>query len=161
MDSETPAHGQQVISASVFIHQNFDGIEKVFLPKRASTKKFLPDVYELPGGHIDFGEDIVTGLKREITEEFQMEIKVGDPFYVFTYRNQIKGSHSIEVIYFATFVTSINKIQLNPKDHSQFNWFTESNFHEAMTEKKMEDDQEFIAIRNGFNLLQGDSLNFG
>ena len=34
---------------------------KILLPKRASTKKFLPNVYELPGGHIDFGEDIADG----------------------------------------------------------------------------------------------------
>jgi hypothetical protein len=65
-DSETPAFNQQVITACAFIHENFDGLEKVFLPKRADTKKFLPSVYELTGGHIDFGEDMVTGLAREI-----------------------------------------------------------------------------------------------
>jgi ADP-ribose pyrophosphatase YjhB (NUDIX family) len=67
-DSETLAVGQQVITACAFIHQQFDGVEKVFLPRRALTKKFLPGVFELPGGHIDFGEDIVVGLKREIME---------------------------------------------------------------------------------------------
>ena len=67
-DSEIPKDGQQVITATAFIHHNFDGVEKVFLPKRAATKKFLPNINELPGGHIDFGEDIVKGLKREILE---------------------------------------------------------------------------------------------
>lgn len=43
------------------------------MPKRADTKKFLPSVYELPGVHIDFGEEPVSGLKREIYEEFGME----------------------------------------------------------------------------------------
>ena len=79
-DSETLADGQQVITACAFIHRQIDGVEKVFLPKRADTKKFLPSVYELPGGHIDFGEDPITGLKREIDEEFGMEVEVGDPF---------------------------------------------------------------------------------
>ena len=67
-DSETLATGQQVITACAFIHQTFDSIEKVFLPKRAATKKFLPGVFELPGGHIDYAEDIVVGLKREVIE---------------------------------------------------------------------------------------------
>jgi len=31
------AKGQQVITACAFIHANFDGVEKVFLPKRAAT----------------------------------------------------------------------------------------------------------------------------
>ncbi|MDP3883136.1 MAG: hypothetical protein Q8Q48_03725 [Candidatus Staskawiczbacteria bacterium] len=51
-DSEKPAQGQQVITACAFIHHNFDGVEKLFMPRRADTKKFLPGVYELPGGHI-------------------------------------------------------------------------------------------------------------
>jgi 8-oxo-dGTP diphosphatase len=68
-DSETPAHGQQVIVACAFIHHSFDGVEKVFLAQRADTKKFFPGVYEIPGGHIDFGEDVIVGLKREVQEE--------------------------------------------------------------------------------------------
>src|SRR3546814_11693547 len=72
-DSEVPAHGQQVITACAFTNNNFDGIEKVFLPKRADTKKFLPGVYEIPGGHIDYGEDVAAGLKREIQEELKMD----------------------------------------------------------------------------------------
>src|SRR5258706_7576807 len=102
-DSETPAHGQQVHSACAFIHHDFARITKVFLPKRADTKKFLPGLYELPGGHIDLYEDIRDGLKREIKEEFEREITLGDSFSAFTYENQIKGSHTIEVIFFAQF----------------------------------------------------------
>jgi 8-oxo-dGTP diphosphatase len=159
-DSETPAFNQQVITACAFIHQDFDGIEKVFLPKRADTKKFLPGVYELPGGHIDFGEDPVTGLAREIDEEFGMEITIGDPFYVFTYTNPIKGSHSIEVIYFARFVTELGKLALNPEDHSEYGWFSESELDNATNSIKGSDDLEFQAIRKGFALLRGDSLEF-
>ena len=86
-DSETAAHGQQVITACALIHHDFDGVVKVFLPKRAASKKFLPGVFEIPGGHIDFGEDIKTGLKREILEELEVRINVGDPFAVFDYTN--------------------------------------------------------------------------
>jgi 8-oxo-dGTP pyrophosphatase MutT (NUDIX family) len=81
-DSETRAQGQQVISACAFIHHDFDGVKKVFLAKRAATKKFLPGVFELPGGHTDVGEEIVAGLKREIQEEFEMNASIGDPFFV-------------------------------------------------------------------------------
>src|SRR4051812_35084962 len=103
-DSETPAQGQQVITACALIHHNFDGVTKVFLPKRADTKKFLPGVYEIPGGHIDFGENIIEGLKREVREELEVDVAIGDPFAVFDYTNPIKGSHSVEIIYFATLV---------------------------------------------------------
>ncbi len=159
-DSETSAVNQQVMTACAFIHQKFDGIEKVFLPKRADTKKFLPGVYELPGGHIDFGEEPVTGLKREVDEELGMKIEVGDPFFVFTYTNEVKGSHSIEVIYFAHFVNKLSDIALEPGDHSEFGWFAEDELSNATTKTKGLDDIEFQAIQKGFALLKGQSLQF-
>ena len=159
-DSEVPAHGQQVITACAFIHRIVDGEEKVFLAKRADTKKFLPGVYELPGGHIDFGEDIVKGLKREIEEEFGANMEVGDPFFAFTYSNNVKGSHSIEVIYFAKFISDTNKISLDPEDHSTCGWFGKNELEKTYTSTKGADDIEKIAIRKAFKLMQGDSPEF-
>lgn len=159
-DSETPAFGQQVITACAFIRKSFEGVEKVFLPKRAATKKFLPGIYELPGGHINFGEDITEGLKREILEEFQVKIKVGDPFYVFTYENKIKGSHSIEVDFFATFESPVENIKLNPEDHSEYAWFSENELDKIISDIKDENDPEIVAIKKGFSLLLGKTPDF-
>jgi 8-oxo-dGTP diphosphatase len=167
--SETPAHGQQVHSACAFIHHDFDGETKVFLPKRADTKKFLPGLYELPGGHIELYEDIRDGLKREIKEEFGKEIILGDPFSAFTYENQIKGSHTIEVIYFAKFIGSIVDISFDPEDHSGYDWFSEQDVTNRRTEivptehvtHTHEDDPEYLTIIKGFKLLRGERLNFG
>lgn len=159
-DSEVPAHGQQVLTACAFIHQEQDGIQKVFMPKRAMTKKFLPGAFELPGGHIDFGEDMVTGLKREVFEEFNVHINVGDPFGVFTYTNEVKGSHSIEVVYFATLADSSENIKLDPEYHSEYRWVAENELDEVRPGVAGEDDQELVVIRRGFGLLRGDAVNF-
>jgi len=169
-DSETPAHGQQVITACAFIHHNFDGVEKLFLAKRAATKKFLPGVFELPGGHVDFGEEITRGLKREVIEEFGMKIKIGDPFYAYTYTNEIKGSHSVEVIYFARFSDPLEKITINPEDHSEYSWFTFNDVQRRINEirpdiqvpHEYDDDPEYLGILRGFELLNNKKgLNFG
>ena len=160
-DSETPAHGQQVITVCAFIHKVIDDEEKLFLPKRAATKKFLPGVFELPGGHLEFGEDIIRGLKREILEEFGIRIKVGDPFAAFTYINKIKESHSIEVIYFATFIDHLEKILLNPEDHSEYIWLSEREINKIVSDTKNSNDPEIKAIYKGFSLLKGAKHNFG
>ena len=159
-DSETPAAGQQVMTSCAFMHHSFDGVKKIFLPKRADTKKFLPGVFELPGGHIEYGEDPKDGLVREIKEELHSDIEVGDPFFVFEYTNKVKGSQSFEVVYFAKFTSNINLIALNPEDHSEFGWFAEDELHLATTKSKGLDDVEFVAMRKGFSLLHGKPLNF-
>jgi 8-oxo-dGTP diphosphatase len=158
-DSETAAHGQQVFTACAVIHHNFDGVTKVFLPKRAGTKKFLPGVYEIPGGHIDYGEHITEGLRREVYEELGIRINVGDPFAVFDYTNPIKGSHSIEVIYFATLLDPPESITLNPDDHSTAGWFAKDQLDQIQNVAKGADDPEFKALEKAFALLEGRSLD--
>ncbi|MCA9346278.1 NUDIX hydrolase [Candidatus Saccharibacteria bacterium] len=160
-DSETPAHGQQVITACAFIYHVFDGVTKVFLPKRAKTKKFLPDVFELVGGHIDFGEDLEVGLKREIREELNKEVELEDPFAAFTYLNEVKGSHSVEIIFLAQFIGGIDDIQTNPEDHSGYEWLSEQEVTERRSEivpesqvqYSGEDDPEYLSILKGFKIL--------
>ncbi len=131
-DSETPAHGQQVITACAFIYHNFDGVTKVFLPKRADTKKFLPGVYEMPGGHIDYGEDLIDGLKREIRD----------------------SAHAIQVTYFAEFVGDIKNVRLNPDDHSNYSWVQESEMDRIMEENKKGENTEIRTLRKGFRILR-------
>jgi 8-oxo-dGTP pyrophosphatase MutT (NUDIX family) len=168
-DSEVPANGQQVLSACAFLHHNFEGVIKVFVPKRADTKKFLPGVYEIPGGHIDYGEDMVAGLKREIQEELGKEVTIGDPFAVFTYINEVKGSHTIEVVYFGQFVGSIDDIRLNPEDHFSYAWMSKEDVVSHRDEflpaefvgHDYPDDPEYLNILKGFEYLEGASLKLG
>lgn len=159
-DSETPAHGQQVISAVAFIYRYLDGQVQVFLPRRAKTKKFLPDVFEMPGGHIDFGEDIEQGLIREVKEEFNMTIAVGDAFAAFTYLNEVKGSHSVEVAFFAEFVDPVINIQLDPEDHSEYVWASLEDLPRLFSGPKGMDDIEAQKIVRGFELLSAETNPF-
>lgn len=154
-DSEVPAHGEQVITACALIHHVFDGEVKVFLPKRAGAKKFFPGVFELPGGHIDWREDMVDGLKREIKEEFGMRIKVGDPFAAFTYFNEIKGSHSVEVVFFAAFEGPIENIKINAGDHSEFKWVSQDEIASVgpISEAELRNVIKGLALLNGQKLF--------
>ena len=93
-------------------------------------------------------------------EEFGMRIEVGDPFFVFGYVNDIKGSHSVEVVYFANFVDPLDKVRLSPDDHSEYGWFGEEDLYKATTDAKGTDDPEFKAMKKGFYLLNRGPLTF-
>ncbi len=160
-DSEVLKDGQQVITACAVIHKIEDGIYKVFLPRRAKTKKFLPDVFELPGGHVEFGEDLADGLKREIKEELGVDIKVGFAYAAFTYVNHIKRSHSVEVIYFATFIDPEDSIKLDSSDHSEYKWVSLGTISDVYTDAKGEDDIEFVHLRQGLEMLNGGAFDYG
>jgi len=53
---------------------------KILLLQRSLNESFDPGLWELPGGKLDYGEDLVEALKREVEEEVGLQIKVGRPF---------------------------------------------------------------------------------
>ena len=94
-------------------------------------------------------------------EEFGKEITVGDPFAAFTYTNTIKGSHSIEVAYFAQFQSGTESITVHTEDHSGYAWFSETEIDAMLTGGKTSDDEEYQLICKAFRILRGEPLNLG
>jgi len=52
---------------------------KILLLQRSTKSGFDPGLWELPGGKIDYGENLVEALKREVKEEVGLDIKIGRP----------------------------------------------------------------------------------
>jgi 8-oxo-dGTP diphosphatase len=52
---------------------------RLLLAHRAPTRRWYPDVWDLPGGHVDDGEDEATALRRELEEELGVRSTVVDP----------------------------------------------------------------------------------
>jgi 8-oxo-dGTP diphosphatase len=53
---------------------------RILLLQRSLKSGFDPGRWELPGGKIDPGEDLVEALSREIREEVGLAVQVGRPF---------------------------------------------------------------------------------
>jgi mutator protein MutT len=51
--------------------------EQILIDKRLSTG-LMADLWEFPGGKIEDGETVAECIKREIKEELDLEIKVGE-----------------------------------------------------------------------------------
>lgn len=136
---------KQVITAVAFL---INDKNQLFVAKRADTKKFMPGIWELPGGHIEFGESLSEGLRREIMEEFGVYIEVGRPFDSFTYICDDGLEHVLEIACHATLAHG-QKPRLNPKDHSGFKWI-----NDYEVEKYLEENQAEMKVAiNGFKSI--------
>lgn len=81
----------------------------------------------LPGGHLEFGEDLITCLKREIIEELGIEPVVGKLLYVNTFT---VGEVKQPVEFFFEVLNTEDYLKINEKERThaheleEFFWAT-------------------------------------
>lgn len=66
---------------------------QVFLARRGPLAKNERGLWEFPGGSVEFGEKLADALKREMFEEFGVEIVVGDLLDVVDHILPEEGQH--------------------------------------------------------------------
>jgi ribose 5-phosphate isomerase B len=73
--SATPSHhasqGVNLIVRAMIIHNN----HILLTTATASNRDFAPNLYFLPGGHVDYNEPCLEALKRELLEEMGIKIE--------------------------------------------------------------------------------------
>lgn len=94
--------------------------------KRNENDNLYPGAWEFPGGHLEDGETIKEGLKRELLEE----IGFTDEFNprITHYYDEIK-SKNVELIYNLEidFIINVDRSNLEIKlsnEHSEYKWVT-------------------------------------
>ncbi len=95
---------------------------KVFLSRRGWNSKNEKGLWEFPGGAVEFGERLADALRREMAEEYGIEIEVGDLLDVVDHILPDEGQHWIS----PTFVCRIKKGEpriLEPEKCSEIGWF--------------------------------------
>lgn len=100
------------VTAGIIIDNN-----KILIAQRGANEK-LAGKWEFPGGKIEVGETPQQCLKREIMEELEVDIEVGDYLgeSIYTYPN---GEIKL-IAYFATVVDGDIKLSV----HDKIEWIT-------------------------------------
>jgi len=121
---------------------------KIFIARRAATKTTFPNRFELPGGHVDPGETLEDALIREMREELELDITVGAVVDAFTYESE--DMFKVEIVYLCKIKDDQEPV-LHQDDHSEAKWIRSDEV--GLMEK---DDEETIALRKAFKLLEGE-----
>lgn len=81
-------------------------------------------VVKLPGGGLEFGEGTADCLKREFKEELNLEITVGDAFYIqedFVQSLAKDGKQLLTLYFFATII-DLHNLEIIDKNIQEVNW---------------------------------------
>jgi len=107
---------------------------KFLVIHRTTTAPSNPNKWDLPGGDLDFGEDAIMGLTREVKEETGLEIKDPEPFDVESHINE-NGEFWVTIAYRAK-AAVLDKVVLS-FEHDEFKWVTAKEFLKLESSNKL------------------------
>jgi len=95
---------------------------KVLLVKRSIPPFF--GFWTLPGGHVDYGENVEKAIKREMKEELGVPVKIKKLFGVYSDPKRDPRYHTASVVYLLE--KTKGRIRLN-HESSEFRYFSLKN----------------------------------
>lgn len=109
---------QRVATKAVIVRNG-----KVLLLREAKTYKDGTNIgkYSFPGGRLDPGERWEEGLRREVTEEAGVTIRIGKPLFVGEWHPVIQAiPHQIVAIFIVCYTESPDIVLSNEHDDAQW-----------------------------------------
>lgn len=90
--------------------------------KRADSTRYMPGLWDIPGGTIEAGESPEQALLREVSEEVGIDVEIGEILYVFNNMSQFPDRQTFQMVFNAKFCGG--EVKLNPREHSEYGWKT-------------------------------------
>lgn len=115
-----------------------NGEGKLLAIRRSDTAPVRPLHWDLPGGDLDFGEDPMQGIMREIAEETGLAVEHPEPFDVEAHVNS-NGDFWVTIAYNAR-CGAVEDVKLS-YEHDEFKWVTPEEFLQLKSAEKL---QRFI-----------------
>jgi 8-oxo-dGTP diphosphatase len=95
--------------------KNSDG--EILIVKRHPKSRTDPEMWELPGGKVEMGEHFTDALVREIKEETDLDVEVGD--FCEAIQNDYSHKRTVQLMMYLTDVEGSVKIS---EEHTEFMW---------------------------------------
>jgi 8-oxo-dGTP diphosphatase len=110
-----------------------DGEGRLFLARRGPKAKNERGLWEFPGGGVEFGETLAEALRREIREEYGIEISVGSLLDVADHILPEEGQHWVSPAFICR-IEAGEPVIREPEKCVEIGWFELEHMPEDLTQ---------------------------
>ena len=111
---------------------------RVFVQRRSATRRVLPGIWDIVGGHLEVGESVHDALAREIREETGWLLR-GIGQQVADWEWEFDGVIRRELDYLVEVDGDLTVVKLEDGKHDRYAWIGLDNLH-VMTEGRSDGD---------------------
>lgn len=104
----------------------------IFAAHRGPQAKNERGLWEFPGGSVEYGEKLADALRREINEEFGIDIAVGELLDVIDHILVEEGQHWVSPTFICT-ITSGEPVIREPGKCDEIGWFAPKEMPDKLT----------------------------
>ena len=119
---------------------------RLFLARRGPKAKNERGLWEFPGGSVELGERLVDALRREIREEYGVEIEVGEQLDVVDHILSDEGQHWVSPTFICR-IASGEPVIREPEKCSEIGWFSPGQVPLELTVISRENLEHFLGSR--------------
>ena len=120
---------------------------RLFLARRGPKAKNERGLWEFPGGSVELGERLVDALKREIREEYGVEIEVGELLDVVDHILPEEGQHWVSPTFICR-IASGEPVVREPEKCSEIGWFSPGQVPTDLTVISRENLENYVKLKD-------------
>ena len=97
------------------------------------------EIWEIPGGRLNVGEEPIEGLKRELFEELGVDCEIHECVSVQQFHHVRDGSSALLIAYRTTMVDDSQEFLADPGEVAEMKWVSKENWrimHSFLNTKK-------------------------
>jgi len=106
---------------------------RLFLARRGPQAKNERGLWEFPGGSVELGEQLADALRREMREEYGIEISVGELLDVVDHILPEEGQHWVSPTFICRIESGLPRI-LEPGKCAEIGWYRPSGVPNELTQ---------------------------
>jgi len=109
--------------------------KKVLILKRTDNNRIGGGTWEFAGGKLEFGEDLISGLKREISEETGLEVTVDRLLFATTFQ-----THEYRQVVIINYLCKsyTDKVILS-EEHTEYVWADKEILKQRLSKRMLKD----------------------